>query len=118
MLRRPPRSTRTSTLFPYTTLFRSDRRQRHGGLRERPREIAQRGFHRRREHAIARARGLAGLGQRLDRARRPLANAAQRQVADFHCVHAVPATERAAPKGGPRVYAHSPALAWIGWLSP
>src|SRR3546814_14198791 len=23
MLRRPPRSTRTSTLFPYTTLFRS-----------------------------------------------------------------------------------------------
>src|SRR3546814_10939684 len=24
MLRRPPRSTRTDTLFPYTTLFRSD----------------------------------------------------------------------------------------------
>src|SRR3546814_15950160 len=34
MLRRPPRSTRTNTLFPYTTLFRSDRalcRQRVGG---------------------------------------------------------------------------------------
>src|SRR3546814_7458634 len=32
MLRRPPRSTRTDTLFPYTTLFRSappDRRLRH-----------------------------------------------------------------------------------------
>src|SRR3546814_16595586 len=29
MLRRPPRSTRTDTLFPYTTLFRS---ARHGGL--------------------------------------------------------------------------------------
>src|SRR3546814_11658685 len=27
MLRRPPRSTRTDTLFPYTTLFRSLRRQ-------------------------------------------------------------------------------------------
>src|SRR3546814_2221233 len=27
MIRRPPRSTRTDTLFPYTTLFRSDRRQ-------------------------------------------------------------------------------------------
>src|SRR3546814_17658610 len=27
MIRRPPRSTRTDTLFPYTTLFRS----RHGG---------------------------------------------------------------------------------------
>src|SRR3546814_6970052 len=35
MIRRPPRSTRTDTLFPYTTLFRSGRRQlvqslRHG----------------------------------------------------------------------------------------
>src|SRR3546814_3167416 len=28
MIRRPPRSTRTDTLFPYTTLFRS-RRKRH-----------------------------------------------------------------------------------------
>src|SRR3546814_6278787 len=27
MLRRPPRSTRTDTLFPYTTLFRSTRRR-------------------------------------------------------------------------------------------
>src|SRR3546814_2424888 len=26
MIRRPPRSTRTDTLVPYTTLFRSDRR--------------------------------------------------------------------------------------------
>src|SRR3546814_4952762 len=30
MIRRPPRSTRTDTLFPYTTLFRS-----HGGVLER-----------------------------------------------------------------------------------
>src|SRR3546814_14301573 len=30
MIRRPPRSTRTDTLFPYTTLFRS-----HGGWRLR-----------------------------------------------------------------------------------
>src|SRR3546814_11275788 len=28
MIRRPPRSTRTDTLFPYTTLFRSHRVQR------------------------------------------------------------------------------------------
>src|SRR3546814_9652809 len=28
MIRRPPRSTRTDTLFPYTTLFRSARTQR------------------------------------------------------------------------------------------
>src|SRR3546814_15373859 len=32
MIRRPPRSTRTDTLFPYTTLFRSlDLRERHQG---------------------------------------------------------------------------------------
>src|SRR3546814_20100860 len=31
MLRRPPRSTRTATLFPYTTLFRS----RSGGIGDR-----------------------------------------------------------------------------------
>src|SRR3546814_1852852 len=42
MIRRPPRSTRTDTLFPYTTLFRSDRgrhqpRQRaDGGCRQAP----------------------------------------------------------------------------------
>src|SRR3546814_7905649 len=32
MIRRPPRSTRTDTLFPYTTLFRS----MAGGRRRRP----------------------------------------------------------------------------------
>src|SRR3546814_2599347 len=33
MIRRPPRSTRTDTLFPYTTLFRSDvGRQGHVGV--------------------------------------------------------------------------------------
>src|SRR3546814_2657438 len=30
MIRRPPRSTRTDTLFPYTTLFRSGGCERHG----------------------------------------------------------------------------------------
>src|SRR3546814_7234937 len=47
MIRPPPRSTRTDTLFPYTTLFRSrlqaralhrvigDRRRRHGDCRDR-----------------------------------------------------------------------------------
>src|SRR3546814_4094884 len=32
MLRRPPRSTRTDTLFPYTTLFRSAERVRTDDL--------------------------------------------------------------------------------------
>src|SRR3546814_9527272 len=33
MIRRPPRSTRTDTLFPYTTLFRSADRLDRAGLR-------------------------------------------------------------------------------------
>src|SRR3546814_14459143 len=42
MIRRPPRSTRTDTLFPYTTLFRSRRdlrvhRDVPGLLQDRPR---------------------------------------------------------------------------------
>src|SRR3546814_5263509 len=41
MIRRPPRSTRTDTLFPYTTLFRSQRAHplrddRAGGMRVAP----------------------------------------------------------------------------------
>src|SRR3546814_1305617 len=42
MIRRPPRSTRTDTLFPYTTLFRSARAvQRAGrGTADRPRPVA------------------------------------------------------------------------------
>src|SRR3546814_1504917 len=34
MIRRPPRSTRTDTLFPYTTLFRSDPRAARGAVGE------------------------------------------------------------------------------------
>src|SRR3546814_5112535 len=42
MIRRPPRSTRTDTLFPYTTLFRSARNLRRGeaGAVEHEDEIA------------------------------------------------------------------------------
>src|SRR3546814_10191749 len=35
MIRRPPRSTRTDTLFPYTTLFRSGVQRRDIDLRHR-----------------------------------------------------------------------------------
>src|SRR3546814_7541662 len=34
MIRRPPRSTRTYTLFPYTTLFLSPRNPDHGDQRQ------------------------------------------------------------------------------------
>src|SRR3546814_2516845 len=46
MIRRPPRSTRTDTLFPYTTLFRA-------GLIALPgfaREVTTQAFHRRNDH--------------------------------------------------------------------
>src|SRR3546814_7520415 len=36
MIRRPPRSTRTDTLFPYTTLFRSRRPQQQSSGPELP----------------------------------------------------------------------------------
>src|SRR3546814_16825112 len=36
MIRRPPRSTRTDTLFPYTTLFRSNRILPPGALDDGP----------------------------------------------------------------------------------
>src|SRR3546814_17414881 len=52
MIRRPPRSTRTDTLFPYTTLFRSDRADR----RQRDDAGADRRFGDRRH----------GLGRRYD----------------------------------------------------
>src|SRR3546814_12900725 len=35
MIRRPPRSTRTDTLFPYTTLFRSPQPARAPGVQDR-----------------------------------------------------------------------------------
>src|SRR3546814_19077385 len=35
MIRRPPRSTRTDTLFPYTTLFRSQLKSQYGSVRVR-----------------------------------------------------------------------------------
>src|SRR3546814_20823920 len=44
MLRLPPRSTRTDTLFPYTTLFRARTLRRGGGRRGAPGWI-RRAFH-------------------------------------------------------------------------
>src|SRR3546814_6689581 len=56
MIRRPPRSTLTDTLFPYTTLFRSG----HGaeGWHRAHRDAAGAGAAARRAHQDADARGL------------------------------------------------------------
>src|SRR3546814_8596921 len=42
MIRRPPRSTRTDTLFPYTTLFRSEQATLHATFRQLQRPTLQR----------------------------------------------------------------------------
>src|SRR3546814_7877053 len=65
-IRRPPRSTRTDTLFPYTTLFRSRRGREEG----RPR--GGRGPGRRRRGGHPRRRGRGQLGDGLRRPQRKL----------------------------------------------
>src|SRR3546814_5816677 len=47
MIRRPPRSTRTYTLFPYTTLFRSGRGAGQGGAGRRVHQLGAGGDRRR-----------------------------------------------------------------------
>src|SRR3546814_15233758 len=68
MIRRPPRSTRTATLFPYTTLFRSLKHRdlvEHVGIvngRQQPHpRKAERGVFRRR-HVIGKAEQPGGIG--------------------------------------------------------
>src|SRR3546814_2191940 len=68
MIRRPPRSTRTDTLFPYTTLFRSLRGAAGGGPAE---PVVARAPHQRAIAAPLRPRfagvGTGELGQRAGR---------------------------------------------------
>src|SRR3546814_15468069 len=61
MIPRPPRSTRTDTLVPYTTLFRSDLLGRRVGCRD----FARRCCRHRRRHLLIRLRPDAGGHHRL-----------------------------------------------------
>src|SRR3546814_16932591 len=75
MIRRPPRSTRTDTLFPYTTLFRSRGDQpgrRHGDAPERPRGDlrALAGGEEGREALCGEARVFLGSRERIDSRRK------------------------------------------------
>src|SRR3546814_3032918 len=70
MIRRPPRSTRTDTLFPYTTLFRSVRAQLRrtcGGDADagarRAAALVERGDRRRRGEGGGAGRGAGGDGR-------------------------------------------------------
>src|SRR3546814_2184781 len=73
MIRRPPRSTRTDTLFPYTTLFRSEIAQhdaKHGVARGQRADIeilaARQGM--RMAHVVSVRRDLVLVEQRHHRA--------------------------------------------------
>src|SRR3712207_8425176 len=59
MIRRPPRS----TLFPYTTLFRSDRLPGQGGDEPRPDEDPRERAHRRLDDPALQARPEAGRSE-------------------------------------------------------
>src|SRR3546814_5403099 len=53
MIRRPPRSTRTDTLFPYTTLFRSTPKGNHRAVRKRRGPCPERVVRQGRDHSTA-----------------------------------------------------------------
>src|SRR3546814_1562378 len=68
MIRRPPRSTRTDTLFPYTTLFRSPTARPGAAFRRPPRRACARTRPSvRRRPVPARGRRRSGAGRRCPR---------------------------------------------------
>src|SRR3546814_10727488 len=71
MIRRPPRSTRTDTLFPYTTLFRSSERARAAAVRQHQQRMA------------AATRQNEGMGERMEGAKEE----AHRQSSGLHRQH-------------------------------
>src|SRR3546814_11493875 len=67
MIRRPPRSTRTDTLFPYTTLFRSPNEARHAREIQGPAEGCRGSpLRQARRHEEARPEGCVEVDGRLD----------------------------------------------------
>src|SRR3546814_4537019 len=77
MIRRPPRSTRTDTLFPYTTLFRSL-------LTTRPPRDVDVCWDGLRAGIALGFRALTGLGWRWERTRRPDPDRAARHRSEEH----------------------------------
>src|SRR3546814_2841685 len=74
MIRRPPRSTRTDTLFPYTTLFRSDGLSRYAAARRVDQARRALRVHR----AVARARRSRRVRRRASRQARRIRRRAGR----------------------------------------
>src|SRR3546814_3828785 len=85
MIRRPPRSTRTDPLFPYTTLFRSRRRTAPDGGHDASRTRDLRRAYRSRQGnaraSLHRLRVAVELARGHDRSAAPAADAAWRSAA-------------------------------------
>src|SRR3546814_5903489 len=85
MIRRPPRSTRTDPLFPYTTLFRSRRRTAPDGGHDASRTRDLRRAYRSRQGnaraSLHRLRAAVELARGHDRSAAPAADAAWRSAA-------------------------------------
>ena len=123
MIRRPPRSTRSLTLFPYTTLFRS-RRHAHGRLQVLPlrrlqlllhagRRVCRPHLHR---HERKRRGGVSELC-------RPACSTRQRWISatvlwlKTICAETARRTDRP-PTGSPEHLKVSPAFCMIGYGMP
>src|SRR3546814_18732411 len=98
MIRRPPRSTRTDTLFPYTTLFRSCQLRSPAARRSQEDRLQMIGQQRNRRHRrscpshcpgeCARASRVAAAARRKERAWHPLCGLARRtQLLPAHRLH-------------------------------
>src|SRR3546814_18184203 len=82
MIRRPPRSTRTDTLFPYTTLFRArhlvaERAQHLGNAAHAHAADADEVHARVAPGEVARSRHVAGIEHPADHAMRPMVGSAR-----------------------------------------
>src|SRR3546814_7613518 len=92
MIRRPPRSTRTDTLFPYTTLFRSDgrvAREVGGGI-----DLPRRGRRGGRDLGRGGRRRIAARHRRFLRQRRRAKRGGDRREAGPSLHLVFPAAER------------------------
>src|SRR3546814_7424556 len=78
MIRRPPRSTRTDTLFPYTTLFRSTREHAFGNVFKHADRVGSV------ERQAAVDDMLAERAEQFDRLREDAADAVVRRGAGAH----------------------------------
>src|SRR3546814_4273476 len=70
MIRRPPRSTRTDTLFPYTTLVRSHHELLAEQLHRRERRLADHRLARTADHRFEQAQRVRLAAHRIEHQRR------------------------------------------------